>query len=806
MRISLEWLKAYVDVPDEPERLAERLTMAGIEVSSVEVLGRGIEDVVVGKILEKGQHPGADRLSLCRVTDGRETYPIVCGATNMKAGDRVALARIGASLPGGLKIKKAKLRGEVSEGMLCSEAELGLSEDHSGIMILPEEAELGARLVDVLGLPDAVLEVEITPNRPDCLSVVGVAREVAALTGRDLRIPEPRLSETGPAIARETSVEILAPDLCHRYAARFIRGVRLGPSPLWMRRRLQASGVRSISNVVDVTNYVLLEFGHPLHAFDFRKLRGGRIVVRRAGDGELFTTLDGQERKLDADCLTICDAVGAVALAGVMGGLNSEVSDDTVDVLLESAYFLPSNIRRTSKKLGLRSEASYRFERGTDIEGLLRALDRTAELIGELASGTLAAGIWDAYPTPHQPARVRFRPAKATAVLGLEVGSEEAAGYLRALGMKTSEESSESEPGFWVDVPTHRVDVEREIDLIEEVARMKGFDLVPTTLPRVPMSPEPPPKSVVLTSQAKEALTGLGFREAITFSFVDPAEDERIGLPADSGLRPKIALQNPLSQETAVLRTMLLPGLLQAGGLNARRQTRDFRLFEVGKTFHPRAEGKLPEEILRAGALLAGRRSPVAWWATGEEVDFYDAKGAVEALLSRLGVQGPLFQRSTDLPWLHPGRSVRILAGERELGWVGEVHPARLSAYELVAPVCAFEVDLLVASEVSGAAERFRGLDRYPAVERDIALLADRSVLTADVLEAIGSVGSKLIRSAVLFDAFEGKRLPEGKVSLAFRITYRSDERTLTEEEVTKLEDQVLRRIADRTGAKLREA
>lgn len=803
MRISLEWLKAYVDVPDDPEWIAHRLTMAGLEISSVEILGKGIEDVVVGQILEKGRHPDADRLSLCRVTDGRESYDIVCGATNMKAGDRIALARIGASLPGGLKIKKAKLRGQVSEGMLCSESELGLSEDHSGIMILPAEAPLGERLVDVLGLPDAILEVEITPNRPDCLSVVGVAREIAALTGRELRMPEPKLAETGPAIQGQTSVEILAPDLCHRYAARLIRGVQIGPSPLWMRRRLQASGVRSISNVVDVTNYVLLELGHPLHAFDFSKLRGGRIVVRRAAEGELFTTLDGQERKLDSESLTICDAEGAVALAGVMGGLNSEVSDDTADVLLESAYFLPANIRRTSKKLGLRTEASYRFERGTDIEGLIRALDRTAELIGELAGGTLAGGIWDAYPTRHEPVRVRFRPPKATAVLGLEVTSEEAVRHLGALGMRISEQDKD---GFSVDVPTHRVDVEREIDLIEEVARLKGFDAVPVTLPRVPMSPEPPPPGVTLAREVKDALVALGFREAITFSFIDPASDEKLALAPDSPQRPKVSLQNPLSQETAVLRTTLLPGLLEAGSLNARRQARDFRLFEVGKTFHPRPGEKLPEEVLRAGAVLAGRRTPLSWWSSGDQVDFYDAKGTVEALLARLGVGAASYKAGHGLPWLHPGRSAVILAGDRELGWVGELHPDRLAAYDLVAPVCAFEVDLQTASAVSESGVRFRGLERYPAVERDIALLADRGTLAADVLEAIRSVDSKLIRSAVLFDAFEGGRLPEGKVSLAFRITYRSDERTLTEEEVTKLEGAVLERISERTGAKLRAA
>jgi phenylalanyl-tRNA synthetase beta chain len=805
MRISLEWLKAYVDVRESPEALAERLTMGGLEISSVTVVGKGIEDVVTAQIVEQGPHPAADRLSLCRVTDGRETYDVVCGASNMKAGDRVALARVGAELPGGIKIKRAKLRGQVSEGMMCSEAELGLSEDHSGILILPPEVPLGERLVDVLGLPDAILEVEITPNRPDCLSVVGIAREVAALTGAPLRVPEPKVRESGAPIGTQTSIEIVDPDLCHRYAARLVRNVRIGPSPVWMRRRLQSAGVRSISNVVDVTNYVLLELGHPLHAFDFARLRGGRIVVKRARQGEAFTTLDGQDRVLGAENLTICDAEGAVALAGVMGGLNSEIYDDTVDVLLESAYFLPTNIRKTSKELGLRTEASYRFERGADIDGLIRALDRSAELILELAGGEAAQGIWDEYPTRHQPSRIWLRPAKASGVLGLPVSAREAADSLAALGLGVPQELDPSAEGFHVGVPTHRVDLEREIDLIEELARLKGYDAVPTTLPKVLMSPDPLPKSLVLANSARDALAASGFRESITFTFVDPTDDDRIGLPDGSPLRAKVGLQNPLSHESAVLRTSLLPGLLQVAGLNARRQAKEIRLFEVGKTFHPNGQEKLPREVLRAGALLAGRRAPLAWWASPEVADFYDVKGIAEVLLDKLRVGTVVFQATQELPWLHPGRAARILAGGQEVGWVGELHAGRLPAYELSAPVAAFELDLTGASEHAVPIGPFEGLERFPSVERDLALLVDRTVQTQTLLDAIASLASPLVRSAALFDAFEGGRLPPGTVSLAIRITYRSDERTLTEEEVSDLERRILERLSERTGARLRQ-
>jgi phenylalanyl-tRNA synthetase beta chain len=802
MRISLDWLKAYVDVDLPAEDLAHRLTLAGLEVGAVERRGEGIEDVVVGQVLERGPHPNADRLSLCRVTDGAETYDIVCGATNMQPGDRVALARVGARLPGGVEIRKAKIRGQTSLGMMCSSRELGLGDDHSGIMILPAKAPLGSRVIDVLGLPDAILEVEITPNRPDCLSVVGVAREVAALTGAPLRIPEPCVPEEGDPVGPQTSVEIRDPDLCPRYAARIVRGIRLGPSPLWMQRRLESAGVRAINNAVDVTNYVLLELGHPLHAFDLHRLAGERIVVQRAGAGEVFRTLDGQDRTLDGEALVICDGERAVALAGIMGGLNSEVYDDTVDVLLESAYFLPSNIRATSKRLGLRTEASYRFERGTDIEGLRRALDRAAELLVELAGGVVAKGVWDAYPKPRTPAVVPLRASKLSSVLGVAVSADEAARHLESLGIPVVDRDAD---GLRAEIPTHRVDLEREIDLIEEVARVRGYDSIPVSLPRVPMTCDAPPPRWSLAERSRDALAALGLREAITLSFVDPAEDERVGLPEGSPLRAKVALANPLSRETAVLRTSLLPGLLRAVGLNARRQVRDARLFEVGRTFHPLEGQPLPQEALRAAAVLAGRRHPLGWWSGADAVDFYDAKGVVEAFLRRLGVEQARFEPAPHLPWLHPGRAARVLAGERELGWVGQVHPDRLDPYEIPGPAVAFELSVEDVGAVAEGTGHFRGLARFPSVERDLAIVVDRGVSAQAALDAVGAVASPLVRAAVLFDAFEGGRLPEGKVSLAIRVTFRADDRTLTEAEVEDVEALILRRLESQVGARLRD-
>jgi phenylalanyl-tRNA synthetase beta chain len=803
MRISLNWLRQYVDVHETPAELARMLTLAGLEVSCVETLGEGISGVVVARIESKGPHPDADRLSLCRVTDGTQTYDIVCGATNMVAGDRVALARIGAELPGGFKIKKTKIRGQTSEGMMCSRRELGLADDHAGLLILPETAPLGERLLDVLGLPDTVIEVEITPNRPDWLSVCGVAREIAALTGRELKLPEPRVPENDTEAASLTSVTIEAPDLCHRYAARLIRGVKIGPSPLWMQARLTAAGVRPISNAVDVTNYVLMELGHPLHAFDFNKLRGRRIVVKRAGDGEKFTTLDNSERALDTQNLMIADGEGSVAVAGIMGGLNSEVDDATQDILLESAYFSPAGIRRTAKQLGLRTEASYRFERGADIDGLIRALERAAQLIVELAGGSACRGIVDAYPTRAVARRVTLRLAKATSVLGVEIAAAEAEKLLTGLGLRVVESAAGH---LVVEIPAFRVDLEREIDLIEEVVRLRGFDTIPETLPKIAMTAErSEPTGGSLPDRTRDALAASGFQEIITLSFIDPADDDRIALRADSPLRAKVEIQNPLGRETSVLRTSLLPGLLRVASTNARRGKRDLRVFEVGRTFHPDCAEQLPVETMRAAAVLTGRRNPLAWWAGAEKADFFDGKGVLENVLTTLGVRDIRFAAASDIEWLQPGRAASFAAGGKTLGWIGEILPDLLGAYELVAPVVAFQFDLDAVADAASEVGAFPGLAKFPAMERDIALLVDRAVSTQALIDAVAELKLDLVKSVVLFDAFEGGKLPEGKQSLALRITYQSDERTLTEEEVSGVEASIVKKLAENHGARLRD-
>jgi phenylalanyl-tRNA synthetase beta chain len=804
MNISIKWLKQYIDVKETPEELAHMLTMAGLEVASVDLRGGDISDIVIGQIEEKGQHPNADRLSLCKVTDGTESFPIVCGATNMKAGDRVALARVGSVLPGDFKIKKAKLRGEVSMGMMCSYRELGLGDDHDGIIILPPDAPLGERFDTFMGLPDTVLEVEITPNRPDWLSVVGVARELAALTGRELRLPEPKIEENSEEAANLTSVEIKAPELCHRYAARLIKGVKIGPSPIWMQSALEAAGVRPISNVVDVTNFVLMELGHPLHAFDFNKLRGKRIVVNRAAAKEKFTTLDNEERVMNAENLMIADAEGSVAVAGVMGGLNSEVSDDTVDVLLESAWFLPTNIRRTSKELGLKSEAAYRFERGADIEGLMLALERATELIVQLAGGSVCKGVIDEYPTRGEKKRLTLRMEKCTKVLGVAVQTAQAAEFMRGLGLavlNTTEDTVE------VEVPCFRVDLEREIDLIEEVARLYGYDNIPVTMPRIAMSESPASAERTLQDAMRDAMASAGLMEAVTLSFIDPDDDDLLKFAEDNPLRAKVGIQNPLGKETSVMRTSLLPGLLHAAELNNRRGNRDIRLFEVGATFHPDTEGgKLPVETQRACAVMAGRRDPLAWWADADKLDFYDAKGALEHVLARLDVRNVRFEPISDIEWLHPSRGANIIADGKILGWLGELLPDVLDSYVLAAPVIAFQLNLAEVGQASSETGTFPGLHRFPAVERDLALVVDGKVHAQKILDTVEDLGEQLVRSVVLFDAFEGGKVPEGKQSLAIRTTYRDDSRTLTEEEVAPVEAKVIKTLEEKLGAKLRDS
>ena len=595
MKVSLKWLRDYVDVEMEPAALADCLTMAGLEVDAVEAAGPGFDRVVVARILTVRPHPQSEKLHCCEVTDGTEVLPIVCGAPNTRAGDTVALAKVGATIPGGFTIKSSRLRGEPSEGMLCSEEELGIGDDNTGIMVLPPELPLGMDLKKALSLEDTVLDIGVTPNRADCLSMVGIAREVAAITGKTFRYPGIKVIENDEDVAGITSVSILDPDLCPRYTARIIKQVTIKPSPAWMRERLEAAGLRAINNIVDITNFVMMELGQPLHAFDYRFLEEGRIVVRRSREGENFVSLDGKDRVLRADTLMICDGVKPVAIAGIMGGLNSEVKDDTSTILLESAYFHPASIRRSSRWLGMGTDAAFRFERGIDPEGVVRALDRAAQLMAELGGGEICRGRIDTYPRPLVTVRdIPLRTKRVNEFLGTKIPASEMVRILEKLEMTVSPAAAEGL--YQVTPPTCRVDIAREIDLIEEIARIYGFEHVPVTMPASGEMPADENPRQAFADRIRTCLTGMGYTEVINYSFINPAAAEHLGLEAADPQRTFVKIRNPLTEEQAVMRTNLIYSLLEVMNRNARNACLDLKIFEIGRIFFPRGKEISPRK------------------------------------------------------------------------------------------------------------------------------------------------------------------------------------------------------------------
>lgn len=801
MIISLNWLKEYVDFSVSPEELADRLTMSGLEVESIEYVGKALESVVVAEILDMGKHPDADKLSLCRVSDGEAEYPIVCGASNMKAGDKVALAKAGTVLPPGPKfpegitIKKAKIRGQVSEGMLCAENELGLGIESDGIMILPPGAVPGTRLIDELGVNDVLLEIGITPNRPDCLSVVGTAREAAAVLSGTAGYPDTSVEESGSPVGDYVSVEIKSPAGCPRYTCRVIRNVKIGPSPKWMKTRLESAGIRAINNVVDVTNYVLLELGQPLHAFDYDLIKGRKIVVRQAEDGETITTLDGVERKLSSDDLLICDGERPVALAGVMGGADTEVSEGTANILLESAYFSPDTIRKTSRKTGLKSESSYRFERGVDPEGVAKALDRAAALISELAGGEVAAGRIDENPVIIEPAVVSVTAARVNAILGTDISEDEIISIQKRLGLRLLS----SENGVLTfEVPTYRVDLTREIDIIEETARLYGYNNVPVTLPAVAMKTELPGGVRAVQAKFKEVFTANGFYEAINYSFED---EELLGLFSPEKALP---ILNPISKDGAVMRTSLTAGLVKNVLLNLNRQENDVRIFETGKIYIPSSGEKLPKETNKLAAAATGRKQPELW--DREEFDFFDLKAVLEMALGALHAQESVsFKPAPEIEFLHPGKSAEIIIDGEAVGYAGEIHPGLRERLELTKRVYVAEIDLDAAARLTaGKKGEFRPLPKFPSVRRDIALVVDQAVSAGSIIDEIRSMGSGLIEDARIFDVFTGGTVQEGKKSVAVSLHLRASDKTLTEEEINRIQDKALKKLQLALGAELR--
>ena len=801
MLVSYNWLKELVPLDATPAEVDRMITMAGVEVDNVQEVKPDFSQVVVGHILKIFPHPNADKLVLCDVEVGKESpLRIVCGAANMKDGDKVPVALVGAVLKEGLKVKKAKIRGEASEGMMCSERELGLGDDHSGIMILPPETTIGSSFAEVMNLNDAVLELAVTPNRSDCLSIIGVARELAAITHAAARPPEIKMQETEPETASLTSITIEDDIGCPRYAARIVSGVKIGPSPLWMQQKLKKVGLRPLNNVVDVTNYVLMELGHPLHAFDYHKLEENRIVVRRARKDESIVTLDGAERALSEDMLVIADAANPVAVAGVMGGANSEVTEQTTTVLIESAYFDPKSIRRTSKALALSTEASYRFERGADYEMLIMALDRAASLMAELAGGTIARGMIDAYPRKFAPAEIDLRYQRIKRILGIEVAPDAVVSILASLGFEIISKEAET---VSVRVPSFRPDVSAEIDLIEEVARIYGYDRIEPTYPQdtAVMSRGIQPRS--LEDEVRLIMKGCGFSEIINLSFGAPTdmEDFPETRPGEN-LKP-IRMKNPLTEDASTLRSTLIPGLLKNLRANINTGNKNLKMYEVGKVYWPIDNEILPEEPVFICAAATGLSRPVNWKGKPSETDFFEMKGVAETVLESLCSAKITAARATHSGF-HPGMCADLMLDGQSVGKIGEIHPGILEKHEITQKVYVFEINLTELQSWPPARKTYQRLSRFPYSERDLAVVVDEQVEAADLEEAIVRAGGEFLTGVLLFDIYRGKQAGEKKKSLAFSLRFQSSERTLTDDEIAAACKTIMGALEKEFGAKLR--
>jgi phenylalanyl-tRNA synthetase beta chain len=798
MKVSVSWLTDYVPIEMDINRLVEALTMAGLEVDVVSDRYEYLQSVFTGRIIKTDAHPGADKLKVCDVDIGDRIIRVVCGAPNAENGLTVAAALPGTELPGGILLEKTEIRGEVSEGMLCSEGELFIGPDRSGIMVLDPDIPPGTPIAGALNLSDAVLDIDLTPNRPDCLSLIGVAREIAAIQGVRVQYPDPGPTEPVKGRIQDvTSVKIEAPEDCPRYVARLIEGVSVSPSPFWLQNRLMSVGLRPINNIVDVTNFVMMETGQPLHAFDFDRLAGNRIVVRCAHKGESFTTLDEKEHTLSERMLMICDGEKPVAVAGVMGGFNSEIVETTRRVLLESAYFSPMSIRKTAKTLGLNTDASHRFERGVDPDGTLNAANRAVRLLAEIAGGERVGGIIDEHPVKISQETIPLSVRNTNDMLGTAIDGGVMKNLLESIEFDISVIDDDH-----LDVlpPSYRVDVSRPIDLMEEVARLHGYQNIPTTFPRITPQRDLGSPGLDLRKEIKVLMKGFGFSEAVNYSFIDEKALDGLRLPDEDRRRKTVGILNPLTEDQTKMRTLLLHGLLQTMHRNLSRQEGTLRLFEIGKVFINEKPGGLPEESEMLSGLWTGMRSEQTWHDASLPCDFYDIKGTVEALLRELKVENFRF---TQIPgdqchFTRPGYTASIRVENSGIGTIGELHPEVVKNYDLKQTAYIFEVNLDALLPLLPDAVVARGLPKYPAVSRDVTLIVDNRLESYEILQSVMEMDEKLVEYVHLFDIFEGKQVPKGKKSISFRITYRSQERTLADDEVnmlhTAIADTVIRK------------
>lgn len=807
MLISYNWLKEYVNIKISPSELADRITKSGIEVEMVESLNKGISGVVVGYVQECIQHPNADKLRVCKVDIGQgEVSQIVCGAPNVAQGQKVAVAVPGAVLPGNFKIKKAKLRGEESHGMICSLQELGVDtklvpkEYATGIFVMPSDAEPGSDALEFLNLNDHVLELGLTPNRADCLNVIGVAYEVAAILEEEVKLPNTSLSTTEEKAEDFISVSIESFEDNPYYGAMIIRDVKIGPSPLWMQNRLMASGIRPINNIVDITNYVLLEYGQPLHAFDYNRLGSKEIVVRRAAEGEHIQTLDDQDRTLKDTHLVVTNGTDPIAVAGVMGGATSEVQSDTTNVLLEAAYFASGRVRASSKDLGLRSEASSRYEKGIDRNRVFAAAMRAAGLMAELAGGKVAEGIVEAGKREVNTYSVKMDVSRMNGLLGTNITAEQTGAVFNRLGFSYKETDGQ----FEVVVPSRRPDITIEADLIEEVGRIYGYDRIPTTYLLSEARPGGLTENQAKRRNIRNYLEGAGLYQAVTYALTTPAKSAHFSFSGDE-VYP-ISVAHPMSEERSTLRMSLLPQLLEVLQYNRNRSMEDLAIYEMGSVFINRQEvlTDLPEEYVFVSGAVTGVFNEHLWQGERKTVDFFVLKGILEGLMNELNLSERITYEAGEIENMHPGRTAIVKLDGISVGFVGQLHPALQKELDLK-DTYVFELNATSLLEKETDQMVYQTLPRYPSITRDIALVVDQELPAGDLTTVIQAAGGVLLKEVNLFDLYEGEKMEEGKKSLAFSLKYFDPERTLTDEEVVTAHDRVLKSLEERFGAQLRK-
>lgn len=810
MQVSIKWLKDYIDSTETPEQLADKLTMAGIPVENVVDPGEGLEKVVTGRIEKLEPHQNSDHLQICTMNVGlAENIIIVTGAQNVAEGQVVPVAMVGAHLPNGMKISKGKLRGVASNGMLCSAQELKLDleklpeEQKTGIFILPSDTPVGIPAKDVLGLNDVVLEFELTANRADCFSVFGLVREIAAITGNKPHFPEIKVNEDDNTKLNDIfSVEIADPDLCSRFSTRMLKNVKIGPSPEWMQQRLEGAGIRSINNVVDVTNFVMIELGHPMHAYDYDKITGKKLIARRAIEGEELHTLDDTSRKAKGEMLVIADSEKAAGLAGIMGGFETEITDTTTTVVLESADFYGPCIRRTARACGLSSEASGRFERGVDSETTIKALDRAAQLLQEMGACTVCEGIVDVYPNPKQANYVTFTPEQINNHLGTNIAKDVMLNIITSVGFDVTKDENDE---ITVKVPSWRNDVTCMADISEEIARLHGFDKIKSTLPNgVSMQGTQSAKQAFI-DKVKASLSSQGLYETISFALTNEETFNKLNIPQDSPLRKAVPIMNPLSDEYPLVRTTLLSSIFDNLARNLARKNDDVALFEVGSVFFPKAlpVTELPDEVVKIAGAITGRRNAQGWNQTNDMVDFYDAKGIIEELLANLRVTRYTVEAGTHYA-MHPGKTALFKKGRDVIATVGEVHPAVLSAYGITKPVYIFELDATTVMKYMAKDLKYKALPKYPATSRDLAMLVDVDVNAADIEKAMTKAAGQNLTQITLFDVYTGKQVEEGKKSLAFSLTFQSNDKTLTDAEIDPAIEKIVAKLQKDFNANLR--